>query len=320
MFMMIKNTVNMAVMHRFLIFCNLNPGKMNNNNIKILLKAVDCGSLNKAAEITGYTPSGLSHIIHTIEEEAGVPLITRTHKGISLSEEGQRLLPFLKAMTDAEDALFQQAERIREEHGKHLRIGAPASIASSWIPDLILYYQTFDPEMTLHLTILHMDTIASKLASHDLDIGFLERRYARDNLTFYPIAKDPLYAVVPAAGYDGSDAPIPLNDLTRFQILIPSIASDHNQALQHLIRIGANTMEIPMSNARMVMNLVKNGVGATVLSKMSGENRPAGVKLLPTIPQYYRDLGIMINAPENRSVKEFFSCLKEMAWYEGATQ
>ena len=45
---------------------------MDINKIEILIKAIELGSLSKAANEFLYTPSAVSHIVDAIENEVGV--------------------------------------------------------------------------------------------------------------------------------------------------------------------------------------------------------------------------------------------------------
>lgn len=50
---------------------------METAKIAALLAAAELGSISKAAENLGYTQSGVTHIVNSLEEEAGFPLLMR---------------------------------------------------------------------------------------------------------------------------------------------------------------------------------------------------------------------------------------------------
>lgn len=56
-----------------------------------LLLAAERGSLSKAADELGYTQSGMTYLINSLEEECGVPLLLRSWDGVRLSPEGEAL-------------------------------------------------------------------------------------------------------------------------------------------------------------------------------------------------------------------------------------
>lgn len=66
---------------------------MNIRKYEAYVRAVELGSLSKAAEQLGYTQSGMSHMMQSLEEEVGFPLMVRTSTGILPNSEGELLLP-----------------------------------------------------------------------------------------------------------------------------------------------------------------------------------------------------------------------------------
>ena len=65
---------------------------------ELLLKAVEFQNLTKAASALGYTQSGASHVISSIENELGVSLLRRDHRGTALTTEGEMMLPAIREM------------------------------------------------------------------------------------------------------------------------------------------------------------------------------------------------------------------------------
>ena len=60
---------------------------MDITKIEMILCALDLGSFSKAAEIYSYTPSAMTHIADSLEEEIGTKFIKRTHSGIEAKNE-----------------------------------------------------------------------------------------------------------------------------------------------------------------------------------------------------------------------------------------
>ena len=61
---------------------------MDINKVKVLIYAVDNGSLLTAATKLGYTQAGLTHMMNSLESELGVVLLHRGKFGVRLTEEG----------------------------------------------------------------------------------------------------------------------------------------------------------------------------------------------------------------------------------------
>ena len=78
---------------------------MESKKLEALLMAVDLGSFTKAAEVLGYTQSGLTHMMNSLENELGIGLLIRSKSGVRLSSAGRRLLPDIRAFVEAADRL-----------------------------------------------------------------------------------------------------------------------------------------------------------------------------------------------------------------------
>ena len=48
---------------------------MDSKKLEILMTAVDLGSFSKASEVVGYTQSGLTHLVDSLEREIGLRLV-----------------------------------------------------------------------------------------------------------------------------------------------------------------------------------------------------------------------------------------------------
>lgn len=61
---------------------------MSINKYEIFLKVVELGSLTKAADVLGFTQSGISHTISSLEMEFGFALLIRNRSGVKLTVNG----------------------------------------------------------------------------------------------------------------------------------------------------------------------------------------------------------------------------------------
>ena len=59
---------------------------MESARCKAFVTAAETGSFSKAGEVLGYTPSGVSQLVTSLERELGLPLLGRNRKGVTLTE------------------------------------------------------------------------------------------------------------------------------------------------------------------------------------------------------------------------------------------
>ena len=97
---------------------------MNIRKYEAYVKAVELGSLSKAAEELGYTQSGISHMMQSLEDEVGFPLLVRTSSGILPNTEGEMLLPIIRQLLQTNESLEQNIAKIKGADIGSIRIAA----------------------------------------------------------------------------------------------------------------------------------------------------------------------------------------------------
>ena len=97
---------------------------MNIIKYRLLVKAIELGNLTKAASELGYTQSGASHQIKSVEEELGIKILQRDRSGTKLTTEGKLLLPYIREAISCEDKILATANSIIGMQIGSLKVGA----------------------------------------------------------------------------------------------------------------------------------------------------------------------------------------------------
>lgn len=84
------------------------------NRYEIFLKTAEIGNITKTAEILHYTQAGISHAIAALEKETGFSLLARSASGVTLTENGKRLLPYIQTLVNDQHGLSQAIYDINE--------------------------------------------------------------------------------------------------------------------------------------------------------------------------------------------------------------
>ena len=169
---------------------------MDAKKVEILLEAVENGSMMGIAGQNGYTPSGLSHLLRRLEAELGVQLVERTNRGIALSENGKRLLPYLRGYVESFETLEREAALLRNETEATLRLGAYASIAKNWMPSLLRAFGKAYPQIRVELEVLSRQELYRAMKEDRLHLIFACEDQTQP-YHFLHLADDPFYAVLP---------------------------------------------------------------------------------------------------------------------------
>jgi DNA-binding transcriptional LysR family regulator len=76
--------------------------------LKYFIEAVNCGSINKAAENLFIAQPSLSNAVKALEAEAGVELFVRTPKGVALTTDGVEFLGYARQIVEQASLLEQR--------------------------------------------------------------------------------------------------------------------------------------------------------------------------------------------------------------------
>jgi DNA-binding transcriptional LysR family regulator len=95
--------------------------------ITAFAKAIELGSIRKAALAQGITPQAASHTIAQLERHLGVRLLHRTTRSLAATEEGRHLLEQALPALAALDGALAQVKEARQAVAGPIRIAGPKS-------------------------------------------------------------------------------------------------------------------------------------------------------------------------------------------------
>jgi LysR family transcriptional regulator, glycine cleavage system transcriptional activator len=108
------------------------------------------GSMNDAAEELHVTQSAVSRQLRTLEEELGVLLFRRVHRGLVLTPKGQALAATLG---EALDLISEGVERIARS-SELLKIRVPPTFGIRWLMPRLSRFETRHPEWTIEVNLV----------------------------------------------------------------------------------------------------------------------------------------------------------------------
>ena len=140
--------------------------------LRVLREVALRGSIAAAAEALRFTPSAVSQQVAKLEREAGVPLVERGPRSVSLTPAGWRLVEHAEEIL----AMLARAEiELRELGGEPpaLRLGAVTTAAVTIVPGALARFGNRRPE--IEVTVVEADPLASLacLRTHELDLAIL---------------------------------------------------------------------------------------------------------------------------------------------------
>ena len=258
---------------------------------EIFLKVCETGSFSKAAEALNYTQSGISQMMAGFEEELGVQLFARAKKGVTLTDNGRMLMPYIQEMTNQKDKLRQAAFNINHKIEGKLRIGSFSSVTAMWMPEVIHYFNRNYPQVEVQIFDGNYDEIRDWIIHGQVDCGFLSSIVA-DNLKFYPLCEDPLCAMMQTNHPLAEKKSVRLEELLEYPFIIETPGCD-NDILHLLERCGKEPKtSYSFRDDTLIMAFVKNGLGVTISQKLVMKAFANDVESRPLEPGRSRIIGL----------------------------
>ena len=120
---------------------------------KALLETIESGSLTRAAERLNYTQPGISHMILSLEDEFGFPLLIRGKNGVTPTAEAEKLLGYVRQIVNGEQKLREEVGRIYGADVGTLRIGCFFSLSIHFLPSIVAEFSEKHPGVELQLFV-----------------------------------------------------------------------------------------------------------------------------------------------------------------------
>lgn len=258
---------------------------MDSKKLEILMTAVDLGSFSKASEVVGYTQSGLTHLVDSLEREIGLTLVRRDHSGIALTEEGEALMPAIREFLRANAKLENRIAAITEKSTRTIRVAAYASIAMRWMPEILYRFRRVCPHIDVDLrTVDHELEPFELLEKWQTDVIFAARQsgFACD---WTPLHDDAMYAIVPADYPTNGQDFFPIEAFAGKEFLMPYGRFDIDVGAAFR-KYGVEPIIRPCYvDDETVIRMVGKGLGISMMAEMMirgqahGRQDPAGPPL-----------------------------------------
>ena len=286
---------------------------MDAKKLEILMTAVDLGSFSKASEVVGYTQSGLTHLVNSLEREIGFPLIIRSHNGISLTEQGKELVPAIRQFLQANASLENRIQAMAKQQGETIRIAAYASMAMFWLPEILYRFRRICPKVDVDLRMVdHALEPFELLQEGKTDVIFASRQ-SSESCEWMPLYDELLYAILPKNYPLNGRTLFPLKEFEGKDFLMPYGRVDIDvHAAFGKAGVKANEQTVYVDD-ETVIRMVGKGLGISMMSEFMIRGNTDDVQCIPVTPECIRELGMGMKKEEepSDSVKKLKECVLE---------
>ena len=272
------------------------------------IKIVEQGSLTKAAEVLGYTQSGISHILNALESECALKLLSRDRSGVTITSDGQELLPYFRKLCVSYRELVGKIDELHGLDSGLIRIGTFSSVSTHWLPSILQSFRAAYPNIQFELVHGDYTEIENWISKGSVDCGFIKLP-AQNGLETIFLKTDRILAILPEGHPLAVLNSIPLARL--LQYLFITYEKETAGGIREMINaypIKANTPFVSEDD-HAIIAMVESGLGVSVVPELVLQRTPYKVVARKLEPPVYRDLGLAFKSSASLSVaaKRFLS-------------
>jgi DNA-binding transcriptional LysR family regulator len=281
------------------------PRRLNLNHLPVFLAVADSGSFRAAAARLHVSQSALSVQVRQLEEVFGVPLFHRTTRSVSLTGQGERLLPVVRRLAgDIAQVTIELREEAQLQRGV-TTVAVLPSLGAALMPRILREFAALHPGVQVRLRDADSKTAFDLVRRGEVDMGLLCGADDLQELAFIPLLEDELMAVVPAAGHALSARQrVTLQELSSFPLLLNPRGVALREMLETRLRavgvVPAPAQELVGTHA--LVALVGAGTGVSILPRLALATADVrGCRVLKLRDGGTRQVGLLLPSRRSRS-------------------
>lgn len=242
--------------------------KMNLQQIQYFLALADELHFWKTSEKVFITQSALSRHIKSLEQELGIQLFERDKRNVKLTTAGEFLKTEFAKILDDFECVARHAKQIAAGEVGTIRIGHPASITHSLLPELLSGLAKRHSGVIAQMSEVDAIDVEPFLLSHRIDLAFNREPSKAKGLESKLLMTENFALVVPANHPINDAKKINLKDLEDEWFVLPSLAgkSEHAAQLRAIFAEAGFSPKVRFESdfGVTILGLVARGLGISI--------------------------------------------------------
>lgn len=145
--------------------------------LEYFIEVVKAGSINAASKNVYISQQNLNKSLHSLENELGFEILNRTHRGVSLTEEGEVFFNAAQSIVARFEQMREQVRRMKTAKDEALRgrmnIHISPMLSISLLPMVYVDYMNAFPEVQVYCQEKYRDDIIREVSVNSGDVGFI---------------------------------------------------------------------------------------------------------------------------------------------------
>lgn len=286
---------------------------MDLNKYEAFLSVADSGSFTAAGRILGYSQSGITRMIASLEQELGFSLFIRSKKGVELSENGKLMMPVIRNAVKAGRSAQEMGAQIRGVITGTIALGCYFSVSAILLPDILKSFETKYPGIQIRIHEGGTSDIARWLDQGSIEMAICARPKTESEYKWIPLMQDEMVVWLPKNHPKASLKAFPVHDMEKEPFIHTSPDRDTDQD-RIIAKEGLHMNEkYTTQDGFTTWNMVAAGLGISFNQTLISRKWQGDVVLVPMKPRQYIEMGIALPEGSGNSpaVKVFIRHIKE---------
>ena len=261
-------------------------------SLRAFVHVAECGNIRDAAERLYRTPSAVSMMLKSLEQDLGAPLFETDRKN-RLTALGEEVFGIAAPMLRDHDRAVERIDATAAGRQGRLHLASVPSVAAELLPDLLASFLAARPGVSIELVDTDSRSVHALVADGTAELGIAGAASPASGLSFAPLFRDP-FRVVCRSGHPlaARSGPVGWQDLKGARVIgndaAEAIAAGEYRAL-------ADASSLRARNVISLLALVRAGAGVTLLPRLATVSLTADLVALPLADaSAEREVGIVL--------------------------
>jgi|TARA_R110001583_G_scaffold184213_2_gene343351 LysR family nitrogen assimilation transcriptional regulator len=255
------------------------------------------GSLSKASHRLGIAQPALSTMIKKIEDDLGVPILTRHARGSVPTAAGRVLLKSAYEMLGIAEATLEEIGTTNSDPEGEVAIGLPAATSMVLAVPLIKHLRKCLPKVSLRVVETFSGYLWNWLQDGNLDVAVTFDRVSIPEIVCLPLCKEDLFLIGNSNLLKSAPNHITPHNLYKFPLILPSRIHGIRGKAEAFAASGKGLdirMEIDASTHLVKLIAAGEGFGLLAKCAVTDELAQKTVRAIPLDPSLSRQVSLGI--------------------------
>ena len=245
------------------------------HRLRAFCLVVEMKSFSKAAAEKFMTQSAMSHLIRSLEQEAGVRLLLRDSRSVTPTAAGRLFYAHAREILSHYRKIDEDICALTTQTRGELHVVCTRTIADSLLPEVFFSFRQSYPEISLTVSIDKTERVIQHVAEGAVDIGFFEGIAKGIPAYAERITSDELVLIASDNNALAGAHSVSAAEICREPFILPEAGSGLRECIDAYLRSigggGLEKMKIAMTagDPALVVKMVQAGLGISLVSKRS---------------------------------------------------